>query len=166
VERAAADGDFHAACSALATARISGADAAPGANSERDSAASTHPGHRYLKKTTVKEIGVKPDLPGPLDSYSFWCTTCHSCRHVDQHLAKLAKDYSGKAVVLALDANADESAREVAAMLKNAGLDLPVSIDLNGKVADVFGITKTTTTVVIDGDGRQATHGSVLMTLD
>src|SRR5262249_13443815 len=24
---------------------------------------------------------------------SFWCSTCHSCRHVEHPLSKLAKDY-------------------------------------------------------------------------
>src|ERR1041385_8240019 len=24
---------------------------------------------------------------------TFWCTSCHSCRHVDKHLAELAKSY-------------------------------------------------------------------------
>src|SRR5262249_14292129 len=41
---------------------------------------------------------------------SFWCSTCSSCRRVEQHLDKLAKDYQGQAAVLALDANAGETA--------------------------------------------------------
>ena len=84
---------------------------------------------------------------------SFWCTTCHSCRHVEEHLAKLAKDYSGKAAVLALNANVGESSQDIHAMLKKTGLSLPVAIDTNGQAADIFGITRTTTTLVIDGDG-------------
>ena len=84
---------------------------------------------------------------------SFWCTSCHSCRHVDKHLAELAKTYAGKAIVFALDANVDDTPREIEAMLKKTGLALPVAIDLNGKAADVFDITRTTTTVIIDGDG-------------
>lgn len=82
---------------------------------------------------------------------SFWCSTCHSCRHTEQHLADLAKDYDGQAAVLALDANADDTAKAVAAFAKKRGLTLPIVLDPSGSSADVFGIEKTTTTVVIDG---------------
>jgi len=84
---------------------------------------------------------------------SFWCTTCHSCRHVEAHLAKLAKDYDGQAAVIALDANADDTAQGVAAFVKKNGLTMPVALDASGNSADVFGIKVTTTTVVIDGNG-------------
>ena len=84
---------------------------------------------------------------------TFWCSTCHSCRHVEAHLDKLAKDYSGQAAVIALDANADDTAQSVAEFLKKNGLTLPVVLDASGHSADVFGIKVTTTTVVIDGNG-------------
>ena len=84
---------------------------------------------------------------------SFWCSTCHSCRHVEAHLGKLAKEYAGQAAVIALDANADDTAQGVAAFIRKNGLTLPVVLDPSGHTADVFGIDKTTTTVVIDGNG-------------
>ena len=84
---------------------------------------------------------------------SFWCTTCHSCRHVDGHLGKLAKDYSGKAVVMAFDANSDDTSKEIDAFLKKKKVEFTVGIDSNGQAADVFGITRTTTTIVIDAEG-------------
>lgn len=84
---------------------------------------------------------------------SYWCTSCHSCRHMEEHLAKLAKEYSGKAAIFALDANVGESAQDIRAMLKKSGLALPVALDVGGQTADLFGITRTTTTLVIDGDG-------------
>src|SRR5262249_48800785 len=37
---------------------------------------------------------------------SIWCSTCSSCRRIEHDLDKLAKDYQGKALVVALDANA------------------------------------------------------------
>jgi len=80
---------------------------------------------------------------------SFWCATCHSCRHVEGHLGKLAKDYAGQAAVIALDVNADDTPQAVAAFVKKNGLTMPVAFDPNGNTADVFGIKKTTTTVVI-----------------
>lgn len=84
---------------------------------------------------------------------SFWCTTCHSCRHVEGQLAKLAKDYAGQAAVIALDANADDNAQSVFAFVKKNGLTVAVVLDPSGSSADVFGIKVTTTTVVIDGNG-------------
>src|SRR5262245_12460774 len=84
---------------------------------------------------------------------SFWCSTCHSCRDVEHLLAQLAKDYSGRAAVIALDANSDETPERVAAFVKKNGLELPVVLDSSGKTADVFGVRRTTTTVIIDGNG-------------
>jgi len=84
---------------------------------------------------------------------SYWCATCHSCRHVEGRLAKLATDYAGKAAVIALDANADDSAQGVATFAKKNGLTLSIALDPTGHSPDVFGIQRTTTTVVIDGNG-------------
>jgi thiol-disulfide isomerase/thioredoxin len=84
---------------------------------------------------------------------SFWCSTCSSCRRVEHHLDKLAKDYQGQAAVIALDANAGETAAGVAAFAKEKGLSLPIVLDASGRTADVFGTEVTTTTVVIDGEG-------------
>jgi peroxiredoxin len=84
---------------------------------------------------------------------SFWCTTCFSCRNVEEQLAKLAKDYEGRAAVFALAANARETGGSVAAFLKKNELALPVVLDRSGHTADLFGVNMTTTTVVIDGNG-------------
>jgi peroxiredoxin len=84
---------------------------------------------------------------------SFWCSTCTSCRRVEQDLAKLTKQYEGQAAVFALDANAGETAAGVAAFAREQGLTLPIVLDATGRSADIFGTEKTTTTVVIDGHG-------------
>jgi RNA polymerase sigma factor (sigma-70 family) len=84
---------------------------------------------------------------------SFWCSTCSSCRRVEQHLDKLAKDYQGEALVLALDANAGETSEDVRAFAKKTGLTLPIFLNPDGRTADIFGTEVTTTTVVIDGEG-------------
>lgn len=84
---------------------------------------------------------------------TFWCSTCHSCRDMEHLVAKLHKDYQGHAAVFALGANFDETAESVAACLKENGLSFPVVLDPSGDTADLFGVNKTTTTVVIDGNG-------------
>ncbi len=83
----------------------------------------------------------------------FWCTTCSSCRRVEHQLDKLAKEYDGRALVLALDANAGEAPETVRAFAKEAGLQLPMFLNADGRTADLFGTAVTTTTVVIDGAG-------------
>jgi len=84
---------------------------------------------------------------------SIWCSTCSSCRRIEHDLDKLAKDYRGKALVVALDANAGEMPEEVRDFAKNKGLTLPIFLNPDGRAADIFGTEVTTTTVVIDGDG-------------
>ena len=84
---------------------------------------------------------------------TFWCSFCHSCRHIEHRLDKLAKEYKGKAAVIALDASAGETAEHVAEFAKDRGLTLPIALDSNGVSADIFGTRVTTTTVVIDSNG-------------
>src|SRR5262249_36759976 len=81
---------------------------------------------------------------------SFWCRTGHSCRDMEHLLAKLCQEYEGQAAVIALDANAGETAERVTAFVKKHGLALPVVLDPSGDTADLFGVRRTTTTVVID----------------
>lgn len=86
-------------------------------------------------------------------SLTFWCTFCHSCRHMEGRLDQLARTYKRKAAIVALDASAGETAERVAAFAKEHGLTLPIVLDAPGKTADLFGVGVTTTTVVIDQAG-------------
>src|SRR5687767_8302215 len=58
-----------------------------------------------------------------------------------------------RGLACAIDANADDTMERVAAFVKKKGLTIPIVLDPSGHAADVFGVTKTTTTVVIDGEG-------------
>jgi peroxiredoxin len=89
---------------------------------------------------------------------TFWCSFCHSCRHMEKDLDKLAAEYKGRAKVYALDASADTE-ELIDEAVKKAGLTLPILIDADGKIADSFGATKTTTTVILDARGRVAYLG-------
>jgi thiol-disulfide isomerase/thioredoxin len=84
---------------------------------------------------------------------TFWCSFCHSCRHVEHRLDKLARQYKAKAGVFALDASVGETADGVAAFAKERGLTFPIALNSNGAAADIFGTRVTTTTVVIDSQG-------------
>jgi thiol-disulfide isomerase/thioredoxin len=90
---------------------------------------------------------------------SFWCSTCGSCRRVEHSLDKLAKDYAGRAAVMALDVNAGETGERVTLFAKENGLTMPIVLDPSGSAADVFGTELTTTTVVIDRNGVLRYYG-------
>ena len=111
---------------------------------------------RTLNGKTVKLSELQKDKKRTKQGVvvlSFWCSTCSSCRRVEHHLDKLAKDYQGQAAVIALDANTGETAERVAAFAKEKGLALPIVLDPGSRTADIFGTEVTTTTVVIDGHG-------------
>ena len=96
--------------------------------------------------------------------FTFWCSFCESCRHVERPLNLLANKYKGKALVVAIDSSFGETAEEVGAFMKDKRLTMPLALDPNGDVADIFGAKMTTTTVVIDGQGKlryfgQFAHG-------
>lgn len=91
--------------------------------------------------------------PSGLVSLTFWCSFCHSCRHMESRLDRLAKSLGGKATVVALDASAGETAEAVSAFAKEKGLTVPILLDPKGEAADLFGVKVTTSTMIIDGKG-------------
>jgi len=85
-------------------------------------------------------------------SLTFWCTFCHSCRMMDAKFQTLADEHRGKAAVVGLDASALDTAEKIDAFARDRKFTVPVFLDA-GKAADLFGVTKTTTTLVVDKDG-------------
>jgi thiol-disulfide isomerase/thioredoxin len=85
---------------------------------------------------------------------TFWCSFCGSCRHVEHPLSRLATKYRGQVAIMAIDSSVGESGSDVAAFLKEQKLTMPVMMDAKGRVADLFGAKMTTTTVIIDGQGK------------
>ena len=85
---------------------------------------------------------------------TFWCSFCGSCRRVEYPLSRLATKYRGKVAIMAVDSSVGESGSDVAAFLKEKKLTMPVMMDTTGRVADLFGAKMTTTTVIIDAQGK------------
>jgi peroxiredoxin len=103
------------------------------------------------KTRTLAEL--RKSAPSGVVSLTFWCSFCHSCRHMEKHLDQLARRYRGQAAVAALDASAGDTPERVQAFVKEKGLSVPILMDAPGRTADLFGVGVTTTTVIIDADG-------------
>lgn len=106
-----------------------------------------------LDGKTRKLSELQKSTPSGAVTLTFWCSFCHSCRHVEARLDQFARTYQGKAAVGAVDASAGETAERITTFAKGKGLTLPILLDAEGKTADLFGVRMTTTTVVIDGRG-------------
>jgi peroxiredoxin len=73
---------------------------------------------------------------------------------MEGRLEKLCQGNQENAGVYAIDANAGgETPAQVTAFMKQKGLTFPVVMDAQGKVANLFGVAATTTTLVIDKAG-------------
>ena len=108
-------------------------------------------GHRRKLSDLQKDRTLTAD--GTL-VLTFWCSFCHSCRHVEKDLDKLASEFNGKAGVIAIDSSVGETQQDITTAAEKAGITLPIALDPSGTVADIFGAKATTTTVVIDASGR------------
>lgn len=106
-----------------------------------------------LAGKTRKLSELQQANPKGLVSLTFWCSFCHSCRHMEARLDRLAASLKGQASVVAIDASAGETAEGVSAFARSKGLTVPILLDPKGEAADLFGVRVTTTTLVIDGKG-------------
>lgn len=104
--------------------------------------------------TTLAKIRGK----GPLVLMA-WCSSCHSCREAEGPFNRLATECAGKIPVYALASNPKETADAVRARQTQSGVTFPVVLDRDGAVADAFGVTCTTTVLVIAKDGTLAYRG-------
>ena len=77
-------------------------------------------------------------------------------------LAELAKAYKDKGVVfLAINANAHETAEQVAEHARAHGLDFPVLKDPGNRVADLLLVERTCEVLVLDGRARLRYRGAI-----
>jgi len=103
---------------------------------------------------TLSELRQNKDMtPDGTLVLTFWCSFCHSCRDVERDLDKLAREYHGKAGVIAIDASFGETRQAVTAFAKKRGLTIPIALNTSGSAADILGVKSTTTTAVIDSTG-------------
>lgn len=97
---------------------------------------------------------------GKITVLTFWCTVCHSCRAIDKDLDRKARDYKDDGVqFLAVASNHTERPEDVSGFLKRSRLSFPVLMDSESQIARYFGASATTTTAVIDAEGRLRYYG-------
>lgn len=102
------------------------------------------------KSWTLAELRKR--TPSGVVSLTFWCTFCHSCRKMDAAFQARADAFKDKAAVLGVDASAADSPKKIDDFAREKKFTVPVFVD-DGKVAALFGVELTTTTVVLDKDG-------------
>jgi len=99
---------------------------------------------------------------GKIAVLTFWCTTCHSCRGIERGFDEKAKEYQREGVLfLAVDSNFTDNAQRVNRFLEEKKLSFPVLMDSESEIARYFGAKLTTTTAVIDADGRLRYYGGL-----
>lgn len=112
------------------------------------------------KAFQLKALRRKEKTKGTIALLTFWCTTCMSCRQMEKEFDKKAAEYKEKGVHFAMIAsNSTETAEQVNRFLKKNDLSFPVLMDPESEVARYFGALVTTTTAVIDAEGRLRYYG-------
>ena len=112
------------------------------------------------KAFRLETLRRSEESSGKIAVLTFWCTTCHSCRGVEREFDEKAREYAGAGVLfLAVASNLTESPQRVNQFLEKEGLSFRVLMDSESEVARYFGAKFTTTTAVIDAEGRLRYYG-------
>ncbi len=98
------------------------------------------------KKVTLSQLKGKPVL------INFWATWCPPCRLEMPALQTVYQEASAKGFTL-LMVNQQEDSTTVQNFLKQNNYSLPVVLDLNGQVSDMYQVTGIPTSVFIDSQG-------------
>ncbi len=92
-------------------------------------------------------------LRGQVIILNFWSTTCPPCEAEMPHLEATYDAWKDKGfMILAIDIG--EDAATVKEFMTSRGLNIPVLLDNQFKVAEKYGIRYTPTTFVIDREGK------------
>jgi peroxiredoxin len=110
----------------------------------------------------LSELRRTAERSGKIVVLTFWCTTCHSCREVERGFDAKAREYAERGVTyLMVDSNVTDTAPRVREFLERNELSFRVLMDAGSAMARYFGATRTTTTAVIDADGRLRYYGGL-----
>jgi len=97
---------------------------------------------------------------GKIAVLTFWCSTCGSCRMIERDFDRKATEYGERGVAfLAVASNYTDSPKQVNRLLEKNRLRFRVLMDSDSEIARYFGATFTTTTAVLDAQGRLRYYG-------
>lgn len=89
-----------------------------------------------------------------------WCSYCKSCRQTELELDRLAKRWTGKAQVIAVDAHPSDTLRTIADHRAAKRLSFAVVQDPGGAFCTSLSIDYTTTSLLLDGKGKLVYFGA------
>lgn len=105
------------------------------------------------------------DLKGKNVLINFWATWCPFCVDEMPDLQLLYEKYKDDDfIVLAI--NVQESAEKAGGYLEEAGIDLPVLLDKDSRIAALYGATSIPLTIAVNKDGVAVTGYRGKLTLD
>ncbi len=86
---------------------------------------------------------------------NIWATWCGPCRYEIPELIKLHQTYGAKGFqVLGVSVDGTESMKDVAPMVKDRGINYPVILDSDGKIADIFETNVIPTSALLNREGK------------
>jgi peroxiredoxin len=90
-------------------------------------------------------------LRGKVVVIDFWAQWCEPCKKELPQLDKLAKEFAGKVVVVAI--NIDKQRDNAERLVKQLGISLEVLLDPSGAVAGSYDLPKMPSSFVVDKKG-------------
>ena len=109
----------------------------------------------YTAKTLDGREFDLASLKGSVVLLNIWATWCPPCRHEIPELIKLHDRYGPRGFqVVGASVDGEESAKDLAPMVKERNIDYPVILDTKGKIADIFETNVLPTSALIDRQGR------------
>jgi peroxiredoxin len=102
------------------------------------------------------------DFEGNVILLNFWATWCVPCKLEMPLLEEQFREFADESFVI-LAINLQESTREVHQFIQENGMTLPVLLDPDGRVAEMYRIIGYPSTILIDSTGRiRAIHIGIL----
>ena len=114
-----------------------------------------------LEGKTITLSELRKGSPSGVLMLTIWCTDCASCRSSEKALSKLSREYKGKVRILALASSKSDSLTDVVDYVKKNKLDIEVLMDPRSRFAHHLKVTRTTTTLLLDKDGRARYFGAL-----
>ena len=91
-------------------------------------------------------------LAGRAVAINFWATWCGPCRHEIPLLVDRQAELPADLLILAV--NVREAEAKIAEFATEVGMELPIVLDPNGDVGDLFGVRGLPTTIFVDPQGN------------